>query len=544
MAHGKETPRQKMIGMMYLVLTALLALNVSKDVLNAFILVDKSLTKTTENFYHKNDVYYKEFDRAAAENPVKAGPWKAKADEVKRKSNELHEYIQGLKLEIVRSSEGEESEAIVDGNIIDDEIKGRENLFISNEILIGSRKDGKANDLRAAIEEYRKYLLTVIGENATDVRETIETSLNTDDPKTKEGTILRWQDEHFEDVPLVAAVTLLSKLQSDVRNAESDALRYLFGQIEAGSFNFNLVEPVVIPNSNHVVRGTEYKANIFMAAFDTTQEPTVYIGDYDSTIADDGTITYNMKGQLGRDYNEVPVSQGKGMYSVTTSSTGWKKWGGIISLKRLDGGVTSKPFKAQYQVAEPSLVVSATKMNVFYLGVPNPVEISVPGVPADRIVASTNNGRISPSGGAYVVNPTKEGTSQISVSVREDGGVRSRGSKNFRVRKVPNPDATLAGFKSGASLSKSQILAELGPKAKMPDWFEFDLEFTVTGFTLATYIQGFYQELQATGGTFTTAQREVLRNLNPGAKLYLNDVMAVGPDGSSRNLGTVFIKVK
>jgi len=544
MAHGKETPRQKMIGMMYLVLTALLALNVSKDVLNAFILVDKSLTKTTENFYHKNDVYYREFDRAAAENPVKAGPWKAKADEVKRKSNELHEYIQGLKLEIVRSSEGEESEAIVDGNIIDDEIKGRENLFISNEILIGSRKDGKANDLRAAIEEYRKYLLTVIGENATDVRETIETSLNTDDPKTKEGTILRWQDEHFEDVPLVAAVTLLSKLQSDVRNAESDALRYLFGQIEAGSFNFNLVEPVVIPNSNHVVRGTEYKANIFMAAFDTTQEPTVYIGEYDSTIADDGTITYNMKGQLGRDYSEVPVSQGKGMYSVTTSSTGWKKWGGIISLKRLDGGVTSKPFKAQYQVAEPSLVVSATKMNVFYLGVPNPVEISVPGVPADRIVASTNNGRISPSGGAYVVNPTKEGTSQISVSVREDGGVRSRGSKNFRVRKVPNPDATLAGFKSGASLSKSQILAELGPKAKMPDWFEFDLEFTVTGFTLATYIQGFYQELQATGGTFTTAQREVLRNLNPGAKLYLNDVMAVGPDGSSRNLGTVFIKVK
>jgi len=544
MAHGKETPRQKMIGMMYLVLTALLALNVSKDVLNAFVLVDESLTKTTENFSHKNDVYYKEFDRAAAENPVKAGPWKSKADEVKRKSNELHEYIQGLKLEIVKSSEGDETEAIVEGNIVGEEIKGRDNLFISNEILIGSHKDGKANDLRAAIENYKEYLLTLISPNATDVRVTIETSLNTDDPQPKEGEILRWQDEHFENTPLIAAVTLLSKIQSDVRNAESDALRYLFGQIEAGSFNFNLVEPVVIPNSNHVVRGTEYRANIFMAAFDTTQEPTVYIGEYDSTIADDGTITYNMKGELGRDYNEVPVDGGKGVYSVTTSSTGWKKWGGIISLRRLDGGVTSKPFKSQYQVAEPSLVVSATKMNVFYLGVPNPVEISVPGVPADRIVASTNNGRISPSGGAYVVNPTKEGTSQISVSVREDGGVRSRGSKNFRVRKVPNPDATLAGFKSGATLAKSQILAELGPKAKMPDWFEFDLEFTVTGFTLATYIQGFYQELPASGGTFTSAQREVLRNLNPGAKLYLNDVMAVGPDGSSRNLGTVFIKVK
>lgn len=414
-----------MIGMMYLVLTALLALNVSKDVLNAFVLVDESLTKTTENFYHKNDVYYKEFDRAAAENPVKAGPWKTKADEVKSKSEELSKYIQGLKLEIVRRSEGEDTESIVGDNIIGEEIKGRDNLFISNEVLVGANKDGKANDLRVALEEYREYLLTLISDDAQDVRETIKSSLNTDDPPTKEGQIKRWQDEHFEDVPLIAAVTLLSKMQSDVRNAESDALRYLFSQIEAGSFNFNLVEPVVIPNSNHVVRGTEYRANIFMAAFDTTQEPTVYIGEYDSTIADDGTITYTMKGQLGRDYSAVPVDGGKGVYSVTTSSTGWKKWGGIISLKRLDGGVTSKPFKSQYQVAEPSLVVSATKMNVFYLGVPNPVEISVPGVPADRIIASTNNGRISPSGGAYVVNPTKEGTSLISVSVREDGGVRS-----------------------------------------------------------------------------------------------------------------------
>lgn len=544
MAHGKETPRQKMIGMMYLVLMALLALNVSRDVLNAFVLVDESLTKTTANFSHKNDVYYKEFDRAAAENPVKAGPWKAKADEVKRKSDELHRYIQGLKLEIVKKSEGDDTEAIEGENILGEKIVGKDNTMIPAEIMIGANKDGKANDLRNALEEYRAYLLTLINEDATDTRDAIKTSLNTDDPPPKEGEILRWQDEHFEELPLMAVITLMSKMQSDVRNAESDALRYLFGQIEAGSLNFNLVEPVVIPSSNYVMRGTEYNAKIYMAAFDTTQEPVVYIGEYDSTIADDGTVEYKMKGELGRDYNAAPIVGGKGSYSVTTSSTGWKKWGGIISLKRLDGGIISKPFKNEYQVAEPSLVVSATKMNVFYLGVPNPVEISIPGVPADRIVASINNGRISPSGGAYMVNPTKEGTSQISVSVREDGGIRSRGSKTFRVRKVPNPDATLAGFKSGASLSKSQILAELGPKASMPEWFEFDLEFTVTGFTLATYIQGFYQELQATGGTFSSAQREVLRNLNPGAKLYLNDVMAVGPDGSTRNLGTVFIKVK
>ena len=529
---------------MYLVLMALLALNVSRDVLNAFVLVDKSLTKTTENFYHKNDIYYKEFDRAAAENPIKAGPWKAKADEVKRKSEELSKYIQGLKLEIVRRSEGEDTEAIEGDNINGELIKKLDDTFSPAEIMIGANKNGKANDLRTALEEYKAYLLSLIDEKATDTRDGIKTSLNTDDPPPKEGEILRWQDENFEELPLMAVITLMSKIQSDVRNAESDAIRYLYSQIEAGSFNFNLLEPVVIPSSNYVMRGTDYSANIFMAAFDTTSDPTVYIGEYDSTIADDGTVEYKMKGEVGRDYQAVPIRGGKGVYKVPSSSTGWKRWGGIISLKRLDGGVTSKPFKAEYQVAEPNLVVSATKMNVFYLGVPNPVEISIPGVPADRIIPSTNNGRISSSGGAYVVNPTKEGTSQITVSVREDGGVRSRGSKTFRVRKVPNPDATLAGFRSGASLSKSQILAELGPKAKMPDWFEFDLEFTVTSFSLATYVQGFYKEEPNTSGTFSTAQRDVLRNLNPGAKVYLNDVIAVGPDGSSRNLGTIFIKVK
>lgn len=544
MARAKETPRQKMIGMMYLVLMALLALNVSRDVLNAFVLVDESLTRTTENFYHKNDVYYKEFDRAAAENPVKAGPWKSKADEVKRKSNELHKYIQGLKLEIVKKTEGDDTEAIEGENILGELIVKKDDTFAPAEIMIGANKDGKANDLKMALDQYREYLLSLLDEKSVDTRESIKTSLNTDDPPPKEGEILRWQDEHFEELPLMAVITLMSKMQSDVRNAESDALRYLFSQIEAGSFNFNLVEPVVIPNSSYIVRGTEYKANVFMAAFDTTQEPIVYIGEYDSTISDDGTIEYRMKGELGRDYTTAPVDGGKGVYSVTPSAVGWKKWGGIISLKRLDGGVTSKPFRIEYQVAEPSLVVSATKMNVFYLGVPNPVEISVPGVPADRIVASTNNGRISPSGGAYMVNPTREGTSQISVSVREDGGVRPRGSKTFRVRKVPDPYATLAGGRSGATLSKSQILAQLGPKAEMPEWFEFDLEFTVTSFSLATYVQGFYQEIAASSGTFSSAQRDVLRNLNPGAKLYLNDVIAVGPDGSSRNLGTILIKVK
>ncbi len=543
MAHPKETPRQKMIGMMYLVLMALLALNVSRDVLDAFVLVDEGLTKTTENFYHKNDIYYQEFDQAAAENPVKAGPWKAKADEVRKRSDDLYDYIQELKFEIIRSSEGEDTEAIEGEHINGELIDGKDNTDKPAEIMIGANRDGKANDLRMAIEDYRTYLLSLVDESAFDTRESIENSLDTSDPPPKEGEILRWQDEHFEHLPLIAVITLMSKMQSDVRNAESDILRYLYAQIEAGSFKFNLLEPVVLAQSNYIIRGNEYEADVFMAAFDTTQKPIIYVGEYDSTITDEGTIEYFMRGEAGEDYDTIPIESGKGVYKVRTSSTGWKKWGGIIRLKRLDGTFTDKPFIAEYQVAEPNLVVAPTKMNVFYLAVDNPVEISVPGTPADKIIASSNNGRIVPSGRGYIVNPTREGNCDISVSVRENGSTRSMGSKPFRVRKVPDPYVTLAGY-PGGTLAKSQILGELGPRATMPDWFEFDLTFDVVSFNLSATQGGFTRTLASNSANFTSEQREMLRAVNPGSKIYLEDVMAVGPDGSQRNIGTIVVKVR
>ena len=148
-----------MIGMMYLVLMAMLALNVSKEVLDAFVLVDEGLVKTTENFAKKNDVYYQEFDRAAAENPQKAGPWKDKAYEVKRRADELHHYIQELKLEIIRAGDGEDAEAINGEQIDTEKIKAQDNQDKPSEIMIGPDEGGKANDLKMAIEEFRGFLL-------------------------------------------------------------------------------------------------------------------------------------------------------------------------------------------------------------------------------------------------------------------------------------------------------------------------------------------------------------------------------------------------
>lgn len=534
-----------MIGMMYLVLLAMLALNVSKDVLDAFVLVDEGLTKTTANFAQKNDVYYQEFDRAAAENPVKAGPWQKKAMEVKQRADELHNYIQELKLELVRDTEGEDTEAISGEEIKSILIKKNNEMDKPAEFMIGPDQGGKANDLKMAIEEYRAFLLSLIPEENTSLRQSVETSLNTDERQAKDGEMHSWQLTHFDHNPLVAIIALMSKMQSDVRNAESETLNYLYTQIEAGSFKFNLIEPVVIPKSNHIIRGNEYEASVFMAAFDTTQDPIVYVGSYDSTVTDDGTVDYHMVGTEGQDYEVIPVRGGKGVYTVRTTSLGEKKWGGIISLKRMDGTTTNKPFGESYIVAEPALVVSPTEMNVFYLAVDNPVEISVPGYPANSIRASINNGRLRGSGTRWVANPTREGTANVSVSVVIDGQSKPMGTKPFRVDKVPDPYPTLAGKKSG-TLRRSEALAELGLKAEMPEWFKFGgVSYTITGFEFTAVVGGFDKVVNNDGANLNSEVRQTIREqVRTNSRIYFNDIKAVGPDGSTRTLGSLSLKIR
>ncbi len=545
MAHAKETPRQKMIGMMYLVLMAMLALNVSKEVLDAFVLVDEGMVTTTKNFAQKNDVYYQEFDRAAAENPVKAGPWQAKALEVKRRSDELHKYIQDLKIEIVQYADGEDAEAIVGEEVHTADIRANDNQDKPAEIMIGPDEGGKANDLKVAIDELREYFLSLISEENQSIRGSIESSLNTDDYIAPDGEKHSWQHAYFSHVPLVGVIALMSKMQSDVRNAESETLNYLYAQIEAGSFKFNLIEPVVIPKSNHVIRGSEYEASVFMAAFDTTQEPKVYIGTYDSIVGDDGTVEYNMVGELGRDYDTVPIAGGKGIYRVRPSSLGEKKWEGIISLKRMDGSYTNKPFRESYIVAEPALVVSPTEMNVFYNAIDNPVEISVPGYPANSIRARINNGRMVGSGTRYTVTPTRLGMATVSVSVMVDGVSRSMGSKEFRVERVPPPFPALAG-KRGGNLRRSAALAELGLKAEMPEWFKFGgVSYQITSYEFEATVQGFTKRVPNQGANFNSEIRQTLRDqVRSNSSIYFNEIKAVGPDGAVVTLPTLGLKIQ
>lgn len=541
MAHGKETPRQKMIGMMYLVLTALLALNVSKDVLDAFVLVDKGLNTTTENFASKNEIIYREFGKKFAENPVKVREWKEKADEVKQQADALVNFIHELKLEIVTTSEGKNSKAIVEGRIIGEEIGKKQDTDVPAQIMVKSDGSGKANELKASIESFRSYLLSLVAERDIGVRASIETSLNTSNPPPKGGATPTWQTENFQGIPLIGVLTLMSKMQADVRNAEADVITYLYNQIDAGSFAFNKLEATVIPNSNYIIRGNEYEARVFIAAFDTTQAPEIFIGRYQTIEKDDGSIDYQMIG----DYKTLPVEpgSGQGIYRINPQTLGYTKWGGLIRLRAPDGSYISRPFEEEFQVAEPALVVSPTKMNVFYIGVDNPVEVSVPGVPPDalQVSISGNNAIRRVSGTSYVVNPRAAGDANIAVVATVDGQRRNMGSKPFRVRALPDPVATVAG-REGGNIDKNILLAQAVVLAELKN-FDFDARFNVTSFTLSTTERGFVRDAPGNGMRITDEQKTIIQNAGRNQRVYFDDITAVGPDGSTRRLPAISFRI-
>jgi gliding motility-associated protein GldM len=292
MAHGKETPRQKMIGMMYLVLTALLALNVQREVLNAFVIVDEGISKTVENFAEKNELMYTEFDKAAAQNQRKAGKWKDYAIQIKNRADNIYKTIQQDKIDIINLADGKGNEAIVNDKIDGMKVNSKDNNNIPAQYMV---LENHGAQLKSLITEYREYCKSIIAPDAESVKAAIENSLDTKDPPAEEGKIEKWENEHFEHLPLIAVITIMSGLQTNVRNAESDMLRYLYTMIDAGSFKFNKLEATIIANSNYIIQGNEYNASVFLAAFDTTQTPSIYIGPYDSVKTEDGTYEYKLK---------------------------------------------------------------------------------------------------------------------------------------------------------------------------------------------------------------------------------------------------------
>ena len=529
----QETPRQKMINMMYIVLTALLALNVAAEVLEAFKVVDSSLLQTLSAVDMQNAQIYSSFDQAYAENPTKVRDWKQKADDVRQRSTEIITYVSNLKDELVYYSGSKPVESgsqnsekyyhvTINGDTL--EIGKVDDLNGPSEFMITQKR---ADELKQKINDYRDFLVELLGEDNDELKNTILSELNTDAPKgnLKKGNEKQsWESEHFEDKPLIAVLTLLSKIQIDVKNSESNVVKYLYAQIDAGSFKFNSLAARVIANSNVVLMGDEYKAEVFLAAEDTTQQPVIIINGTNAEVKD-----------------------GKATYIGSTEKPGIFKWSGLIKYKTPGGIIQNYPFEQEYQVAQPNVTMSATKMNVFYKGLNNPFEVSGGAIPNENLDVRITNGTIVKSGDSYIIKPTDldEQGRKTKVSVYADIGGERRliGTSDWRVKQVPDPVAQIDG-KSGGEIRKEVLAIQQGVMAELED-FDFEFKYTVTQFTLETSAQGgFTNRYPAKGNRFTNEQLEALKRVNVNTWIYIADIKAIGDDGSTRDLKPISFKVK
>jgi len=506
-----EAPRQRMISLMYLVLTAMLALNVDKAVLDAFVMVNHNFMQTIESSIAKNQRVYDEFSNAAKENPKKAEKLNHEVLKVKASSDSLYRYIHSLKELIVKKADGP------DGNV--DNIISKDDLNYAVELMI-NKKNGLA--LKKAIEKYRKSLISLVDTSNTELIASINKSLDTSAPPPTAGQTPSWESSKFEGYPLIAVITLMSKIQSDIRFAESDVINHLYAQIDAASFKFNKLQAQVISNSDYVLQGNTYEAKVFLSAVDTTASPVILVG---------GTTLPMVPGENA------------GLYKVSASKEGKVEFRGQINYKNPSGIMVNYPFKHEYEVAKPAWTVSPTKMNVLYAGLANPVSISVPGISGTNFKVSISNGTIEPGQeGNYLVKPEKVGVkSVITISAMIGGTLKEIGSTLFRVKKVPDPVAFVANKTEGV-ISRNELEAQQGVLAKIPD-FDFEMNFTVTSFVVSTSKAGFIIDKPTKGNRFSQEQRDLMKGLNPGSRLYIESIIVKGDDGTIRNLPAISFKI-
>ncbi len=526
MAGTKLPPRQKMIGLMYLVLLALLALNVSKDILDAFLLVNNGLETTINNYNEKNQQLYSEFDKAKTIDPDKVTPYWEKANKAKILAQELSGFIKEVKVKLIMETEKlTQQEA---DTIHMEYVDGKDNYDAPTRLMIGETEDGStglARELKQKINQYEKELLSLLNQKE---RKSTNLDLKTIDVQTSSGTE-SWEIGNFYNTPLAATITLLSKMQTDIKNAEFEIVNNLFQSVRKNDFTFDTIAPKVITPSNYVMLGQNYDADIFVAAFSKTQNPEILIGKLDSM------------GNLIEVYDTVNVKDGMGKYSISPSSEGLHEYEGIIKVTSPSGIEKKYPFHSSFMAAKPSLVVSPDAMNVLYIGPDNPISISVPGVASENIsatISGSDNKLTKTANGKYkaVLKRNSPRNVKISVSANTTNGEsQPMGSMTFVVKKLPTPYASFADIDGQGRIRLSSIKNRKVVKVTYGPNFVFTgLPLNVMGFKVEV-IRGMDYKLneRCSGRMLNEKSIEFFkRKLRRNDAIYISDIVVQDVSGS------------
>ena len=541
-----ETPRQKMIAMMYLVYTALLALNVSVEILNGFVTVGDAMNESNKNIETQLMEAYDMFDQAMILDSTKAVKYYEAAQAIRAYTDSVKSLIDEGRYgflcymqksaDVVRHNADKSTTKrkipLVDnsGNpLLDsakvaldlgglDIIEKKDNTDMGTHFFY-NEGTGKAIDIKNAIIAYKENVAAIFKDtNITHDTVDVNFGMNVEGEfwSSHAGRLVSWEEYNFDGAIAVADIVCLSRMKSELMNAEYDAIKKLFGMIGKEDFKFDQVAAICRPTSSYVIQGGKYEMKVNVGAYDSKREFRAVINGAEYKSGPDGSITY----------------------TAGAGAPGERKVHGVVYMMK-DGKEEQYPFDESYFVAAPVAVTELVKMNVVYAGIDNPVSIGVPGVASKDITPSITTGNatiVKDAGdGNYIIKPSKIGKMSLKVVAKIDGQTKDMGSKEIRIKRIPKPSLRIGSFKSGDQASKTEITANPVLRASMED-FDFQIPaLKINSFVFNVQGSGAL-DLNGSGNRLTPEMISRINNAKRGQKIYITDVTVKTPDGVTHSL--------
>ncbi len=504
-----KEPRQKMINIMYLVLTALLALNVSSEILNAFKTVRRSLENTNATVDQSTATILKSLDDKTKEDATKerALKWSPIAQQVSGISKKLYDYIENLKGQIITKAGGNPADPAKSFK--------EDNLDVVTRLMV---KDGEGNKLKAMLEQYSKDIKALDPELDSAFTTPFVDVAN---PPGRDGKTKAWDVAYFHMVPTVAGLTILSKFQNDIKTAENKVVAECHKKVGEVKVVFDAYAAIVGQNSTYLMPGQNIEIKAGVGAFSKAARPSVSIGNQSVPLTDSGFARLSLPAGANGPHI-IPVT--------------------IAYDNQITGKKETVRYDVQYTVGSANTSIGLPEMNVLYVGWPNQVSIAASGAGDDRVTATIQCGTITKKGGGmYVANVTGQSDNCL-VNVMVDGKVV--GSQSFRVRNIPDPVATVGGVMSNENMPAGQFRAQSGVGAFIKD-FPLKLQYTVTSFTLtADDENGDIQEAPCQGNTWSPKALSIIKGLTAGRTVTIDNIRATGPDGKNRKIPGLVYYIK
>ena len=563
MAGGKETPRQKMIGMMYLVLTALLALNVSKEIIAAFVTINDKLDTSGEVIKRGTSSTYGIFDnKRAAINAQKGDTkvidlWQGKAMNLNKRTKQIIHFILSESNDMIQKVEGKDwiLDQDDDGNILELksllEIQAMDNYDVPTELFIGGnpmKPKPRGLAIIDSIHAYRNYVAEQMAnykvgekvwsftapEDTTGLPEALQTVNPEDRDKIEQfyrsmtidkevevkdagkTKMMPWPSAMFDHAPIVAAAAMFTALKVDVLNAESSAADFMLSKVDAPTFNFNKIDPLAFARTGYVSAADSLDLSVMITAYDSSDVPRIKYGIND-------TIPGNWK-------------ETEGTIKLETSTPGNYRVKGQIGVKE-KGEISWKNWDFNYTVGKPSGTVSLPEMNVLYRGYNNKVEGAASGFPTYSL-SGANNVSVSKSGTGYIAKPGSGREATINIAgVAEDGSSTSLGSFKFRVANLPKPSISLGRIGDGETATSAELRAANRLFAGYPPEIPLDATFSVVSWEVN--VSGAPRPEKGTGANLSGAAKRIIANANSGALISVV-TRYKGPGGQIQRQGAVF----